>query len=173
MRVLPTQIEQLPPAPFILGVSLAGGVLQGIPGFFLEHTDGTGARVAQLVVAVGISVVWWAAAVLLWWTTVRRRQFSIWKTAWHVTLALALADVLGLALGYVSASIETHGAFVEALVHAPLSASTSGLSFIVLIRSPIRFLGAAMVIALGRRLPGSGGLVDHRPLASADPEAVA
>jgi hypothetical protein len=172
MRVLPSQIEQLAPAPFILGVSLAGGVFQGIPGFFLGNTGGTGARAAQIVVAVGISVMWWAAAALLWWAAVRRRQFSTWKSAWHVTLALALADVLGLALGYAAASIETHGAFVEALIHAPLSTSSSGLSFIVLIRSPIRFLGAALLIALGRRLPGSGGLVDHRRLASADPEAV-
>lgn len=170
MRRLLTQIEQLAPASFILVVGMAGGALRGIPPFFLPTTDGTGAHVAQFVVVALASALWWAAAILLCWTSARRRGFSTWTTAWHVTLGLALADVLGLALGYAFASIISHGAFVDALLHAPSSAALSNLG-LILIRSPVRFLGAAMLIALGRQLPGTGSPVVPRPLAATDPEA--
>ena len=153
MRGLWTKIEALATAPFILVVGSVGGVLQGIPHFFLGSSSRTDMRIVQMVAFDVISVLWWAAALLLWWVAVRRRRYSVWSTAWHVTLALVLADVLGLALGYLDASIETNGAFVEALARAPLSFSTSGL-VVVLIRCPIRFLGSALVVYLGRQLPG-------------------
>jgi hypothetical protein len=171
MRGLWTQIEELSPAPFILLVGLVGGVLQGVPHFIVGISDSTNGRIVQMVVFDLISVLWWTAALLLWWVAVRRRQFSVWSTAWHVTLALVLADVLGLALGYVDAAIRTNGAFLEALARAPLSFSTSGL-IVVLIRCPIRFLGSALVVFLGRRLPGHANPVAPRASMSTDSEAV-
>src|SRR5262249_34174662 len=89
-------------------------------------------------------------------TTVRRR-FSVWKTAWHVTLALALADGIDTLLAYALASIETKGAYVEALGRADWSAVAAPV-VILLIKSPIRFVGSAMLIALGRGLPRGGGV---------------
>lgn len=168
MRRLWTQIEELSPAPFVLLVGFVGGVLQGIPHFFLASSSSRDARIVQMVVFDVISVLWWAAALLLWWVAVRRRQFSVWSTALQVTLSLVLADVLGLALGYLDASIETNGAFLEAIARAPLSFSTSGF-VVVLIRCPVRFLGSALVVFLGRRLPG---LAVPRPSMSTDREAV-
>jgi hypothetical protein len=172
MRLRPTQLEELAPAPFIVIVGLAGGVLQGIPRFFLGNGSNAEARSAQLVVVGAFSLLWWAGAFLLWWAAVRRRRFSVWKTAWHLTLALSLAQLLDLALGLVVASIETNGAIVTALIHAPLSASSSSL-VLVLILGPIRFLGSALLVAFGRQLPERGSPTAPRPLTSTDPEAVA
>ena len=172
MRLSPTQLEELAPAPFIITVGVGGGVLQGIPHFFLGNGSSTTARPAQLAIVGVFSLLWWAGAFLLWWAAVRRRRFSIWKTAWHLTLALSLAQLLDQALGLVVASIETKGAIVEALIHAPLSASSSGL-VLVLILSPIRFLGSALLVAFGRQLPERGSPTTPRPLTSTDPEAVA
>jgi hypothetical protein len=171
MRGLWTQIEELTPAPFILLVGFVGGVLQGVPHFIVGTSTSTDARIVQMVVFDVLSVLWWAAALLLWWVAVRRQRYSVWSTAWHVTLALVLADVLGLALGYVNASIETNGAFLEALARAPVSFSTSGL-VVVLIRCPIRYLGSALVVFLGRRLPGHTNSAGPRPSMSTDPKAI-
>jgi hypothetical protein len=171
MRGLWTKIEELSSAPFILLVGLVGGVLQGVPHFFIRISDSTNGRIVQMVLFDVFSVLWWAAALLLWWVAVRRRQFSVWSTAWHLTLALVLADVLGLSLGYVDASIQTNGAFLEAFARAPLSFSTSGF-IVVLIRCPIRFLGSTLVVFLGRRLPGHANPVAPRPSMSTDPGAV-
>src|SRR5262249_5122305 len=135
MRGLWTKIEELYPIPFVLLVGFVGGVLQGVPHFIVGSSTSTDARIVQMVVFDVISVLWWAAALVLWWVAVRRRQFSVWGTAWHVTLGLVLADVLGLSLGYLQASIETNGAFLEAIARAPLSFSTSGF-VVVLIRCP-------------------------------------
>ena len=172
MRLSPTQLEELAPAPFILIVGLAGGVLEGIPRFFLGNGSSAEGRSAQLVVVGAFSLLWWAGAFLLWWAAVRRRRFSIWKTAWHLTLALSLAQLLDLSLALVVASIETKGAYVEALMHAPLSMSLSNL-LLVLILSPIRFLGSALLVAFGRQLPERGSPNTPRPLTSTDPKAVA
>ena len=165
MRGLWTKIEALAAAPFILLAGLVGGVLQGIPHFFLGSSSRTDMRIVQMVVFDVISVLWWAAALLLWWVAVRRRRYSVWGAASQVTLALVLADVLGLALGYLDASIQTNGAFVEALMRAPLSFSTSGL-VVILVRCPIRFLGSALVVYLGRQLPGHSNPVAPRPKAA-------
>ena len=171
MRCRPTQLEELAPAPFIVVVGLVGGVLQGMPRFFLGNGSSTEARSAQLVIVAAFSVLWWAGALLLWWVAVRRRRFSIWKTAWHLTLALSLAEVLDLALALAAASIQTKGAIVEALVHAPLSMSLSSLG-LVLFRSPIRFLGSALLVAFGRQLPERDNPAAPRPLSS-HPQALA
>jgi len=96
MRRLLTQMEQLAAAPFILVVGMAGGVLRGIPPFFLPSTD--------------------------------------------------------------------------ALLHSPSSAASSNLT-LLLIRSPIRFLGAVILIAIGRQLPGTGSPLTPRPLVPTDREA--
>ena len=165
MRRLWTKIEALSATPFILVVGLVGGVLQGIPHFFLGSSSRTDMRIVQMIVFDVISVLWWAAVLFLWWLAVRRRRYSVWTIAWHVTLALVLADVLGLALGYLNAAIETNGAFVEALVRAPLSFSTSGL-VVVLVRCPIRFLGTALVVYLGRNLPGQSNPVSPRSMST-------
>src|SRR5215510_1455951 len=165
MRRLWTKIEALSAAPFILLVGLVGGVLQGIPHFFLGSSSRTDMRIVQMIVFDVISVLWWAAVLFLWWLAVRRRRYSVWSTAWQVTLALVLADVLGLALGYLNAAIQTNGAFVEALARAPLSFSTSGL-VVVLVRCPIRFLGSALVVFLGRNLPGQSNPVSPRSMST-------
>jgi hypothetical protein len=76
--------------------------------------------------------LWWAAAILVGWVAVRRRRYSIWWTAWHLSLALAVADLLQMGLGFADASI--------------------------LVRSPFRFLGSAVVVAFARLLWGNDPL---------------
>lgn len=170
MRFFATQLEALAPASFIIVVGLAGGVLQGVPSFFFQSTSSV--HVAQVAALAVISVLWWAAAVLFWWIAVRRRRYSIWKTAWHVTLAWALADVLELGLDLVHTSIQTKGAFVEAVARTPLDFALTNLE-LILIRSAVRFLGAVILVALGRQLPGSDNHVAPQPSTSTNPEAIA
>jgi hypothetical protein len=103
-------------------------------------------------------MLWWTAALLLWWIAVRRRRWSLWTTAAHVTLGFALADVLTTALSMVVASIETKGMFAGAIIREPWTFASSNL-VLPLIRSPLWFLGSAMAIALGRHLSGGPRII--------------
>ena len=71
----------------------------------------------------------------------------------HVTLGLALAHLLASALGMVAASLDTNGAFAEALVRDPLAVASSAI-VLMLIQVPLWFLGSAIAVALGRKLMG-------------------
>ena len=172
MRLLSTQIEELAPLRFILAVALAAGGLDSIPTFFSGHGNSAGGRSIQLVAVAAISVLWLAAGMFLLWGAVRRRSYSVWRIAWHLTLALALGDVLAFALTFAAASIDTQGAYVTAYVHAPLSVTVPGLLAPTLLRSPIRFLGWAAAVALGRLWLGSARPFAPRSLTSRDREAV-
>ncbi len=171
MRRLSRHIECLAPAPFMLLIGAVGGVIQGIPRFFLGSAGRTGAHLGEFVLVAVASVLWWAAALLLWWIAVRRRRWSIWKTAGHVTVGLALANVLDIALATVVASIETNGVFAGAIARAPLTFASPNL-VLVLIRSPLWFLGSAMLLALGRHLAGGEHLAAPSQSQSSHPEAV-
>ena len=96
MRRITSHIERLAAPPFILLVGLVYGAIQGVPRFWLSGGVGTGLHLAQFVIVGVTSVLWWTAALLLWWISVRRRGWSLWTTAAHVTLGLALGDVLSL-----------------------------------------------------------------------------
>jgi hypothetical protein len=146
------QIEEMDAVRFILLAGLVGGALQSLPLFFVSGS--VRIPIALLLVST-FYVLWWGAAMLLWWAAVRRRRFTIWMAAVHVTLALIVAGVLELLLSAVTGSIETRGAFAQMLVRAPLSGSLVGLE-LVLVRIPFWFLGSAMLVAIGRRLPGIG-----------------
>lgn len=171
VRLLSTRFEELAPTRFVLVVGFAAGVLQGVPTLLVGNTSSTGTRSIHLVVAA-TTVLWWCAAVLLWWAAVRRRRVSVWRTAWHVMLGWALGDMLASALAFVAASIDTHGAFVSAYAHASLSATLPGLVVPTILRSPIRFLGSAMLIAFGRYLLRSAAPFAPHSLTPRDPEAV-
>lgn len=97
----------------------------------------------------GMALLYWIGAALLWWFAVRRRQHAIWLTALHVTVALFAADLFMDGLGYVAASIETHGEYAGALGHS-LPGALSGPLGIALLRSPFWFLQTVALIALGR-----------------------
>jgi hypothetical protein len=150
VRLLIVRLEELTPAQFILLVGLSAGVLQGIPT--LLFSNGSGGHSAQFPVVAGITLTCLAGAALLWLVAVRRRQFSVWRMAWHVCLGLALGNLLATALSIVAASIETNGALATAYINAPLSASLLGFFVPTLIRSPIWFFGSAVLIAIGRSL---------------------
>ena len=171
MRRLLRHIEGFAPARFILVVGAVGGVIQGIPRFFLGTTGRAGAHLGQVVLVAVASVLWSAAALLLCWIAVRRRRWSIWKTAGHVTVGLALANVLDIALAAVVASIETKGVFAGAIARAPLTFASSNL-VLVLIRSPLWFLGSAMLVALGRHLARGQHRAAPSPSQSSHPEGV-
>lgn len=151
MRRIAAQIEGLAAMPFVLFVGLGGGALQSVPRFFVSGTDGPRPQLAQLLAISVTAVLWCAAAAFLWWIAVRRRQWSLWATATHVTLGLLVADLLSSGLAMVAASIDTNGAFAEALVREPLTVASSNL-VLALIRSPFWFVGSAIAIALGRYL---------------------
>lgn len=169
MRRLSRQIEAWAPARFVLLIGAAGGIIQGIPRFFVRGTGGTGAHFGQFVLIGLASVMWCAAALLLSWIAIRRRRWSIWKTATHVTVGLALASVVDMALGAVVASIETRGVFAEALARAPVTFASSNLG-LILLRSPLWFLISATVILLGRHLTGGEHDTVSSPSQSSHPE---
>jgi hypothetical protein len=163
VRRISAQIEGLAPTRFILLIGLVGAILQGVPRFFLRATGGTRPPLLPFIVVGLTAVLSWTAALLLWWIAVRRRRWSLWATAAHLTLGLALADLLTNALGMVIASIETHGAFAAAIIRQPWTAISSNL-LATLIRGPLWFLGSVVTVALGRHL--SGGLPPGAPSAS-------
>jgi len=173
VRTLLTQIEELESLAFVFLVAAIGGVLKGVPALFLGNSSLPGVPVVALfLVGTVVSLFWLAASILLWWIAIRRRRYSIWQVGFQLMLAWALADVLQMALLLVAGSFATKGAIVEIILHAPLSQSSTSL-LLVLIQSPIRFLGAAGLVAFGRFL-----LTNHDPVAphllmATDPEAVA
>lgn len=171
MRRLAAHMEGLAAAPFILLVGLIGGALQGMPRFFLGTTGTTDSHFAPFVVVGVASVLWWTAALFLWWIAVRRRRWSLWATATHVTLGFAVADVLASALGMVVASIDTNGAYAEALVREPLTVVSSNL-VLTLIRSPLWFLGSVIAVAVGRHLSGGQQTGAPSPSAVTPPDTV-
>jgi hypothetical protein len=171
MRRLATHIEGLSPARFVLVIGTAGGVLQGIPRFFLGSAASTGAHVGQFVLVVVTSVLWWMAAAIVWWIAVRRRRYSVWITAAHLTIGLALANVLDMALAAVVASIETKGRYAELVFHALGTFASSNL-LLILVRSVSWFLGSAMLVGLGRHLAGGERLTTPTPPPSSHPEAL-
>lgn len=73
---------------------------------------------------------------------------------------LVMADMLTAALAMVVASIDTHGAFAASIAGQPLTVILSNLT-IILLRSPLWFVGSALAIALGRHLS-----VGERPLSA-------
>lgn len=171
MRQIATHIEGLAAAPFMLLVGLIGGALQGIPHLMLGGTGGAGPRVTQIVVIGVGTVLWWTAALLLWWIAVRRRRWSLWMTATHLTLGLALAYLLKTALGMVAASIDTHGRFAEALIRDPLAIAIPNL-VLTIIQIPLWFFGAVTAVALGRHLTGGRQVVAASRSTATPPEAV-
>ena len=148
MRAILTRPEEIGSLRFILLVGLAAGLLPAIPRFLFANTTVSG---APLVVAFIINLVWWAGAFLVLWIAIRRRQSSIWRVACDLTLALALGDVLELGLSLVVSSIQTKGAIVEPFARTGVDVALTNLE-LILIRSPIRFMASAMLIALGRYL---------------------
>jgi hypothetical protein len=153
MRRIAAQVEALSAVRFVLLVGLVGGALQGMPRFLLSGTAAPGAHLAGLLV-VGVSAVFsLTAAAFLWWIAVRRRRWSLWTTAAHVTLGLALADVLASALGMVAGSIDTNGRLAQLIARDPWNFASSSL-VLPLMRSPLWFFGAATTVALGRHLSG-------------------
>jgi hypothetical protein len=144
-----SQLEALDSAPFILVTGAIGGAVRGIPAFFLSNANVAGARWAQLIVALVLSLLSWTGAALLWWIAVRRRRFSIWWTACHVTLALAVADLLVTALSFVRASIETKGEIIFDLGSALPTVFVSNLG-VTGIRSAFWLIEALVLVALGR-----------------------
>lgn len=143
-----TGIEDLSPGRFILLVGVLGAVLRSYPGFYLEHAS------ARTILV--LAVVTDAAAVALWWVAVRRRRFPVWKTALHVMLALDLADALGFLLTIAMLSLNVRGHLVNTIAHEPLLTFLGGFATPYVVFSAIRFVGAAVLVAIGRRLPGSG-----------------
>jgi hypothetical protein len=150
MPVLLAQIEALSPAQFILLIGLIAGVLRSVPVFLQTgNVNIAVAHFSQIVVALALSLLWWIGAALVWWFAVRRRRYPIWLTALHVTLGVAVADVLASVLAMVAGSIETHGAILAELGKAPLMAVLSPLE-LTLLRSLYWFVEAIALIALGR-----------------------
>jgi len=164
MRRIATQIEALEAAPFILLLGLVGGALQGIPHFLFDGVCAPGPRLAVLLVGGISAVLWWTAALFLWWIAVRRRRWSLWTTAAHVTLGLALADVLTSALGMVAASIDTNGRLAELIARDLWNVAEANL-VLPLLRSPLWFFGAVVAVALGRHLSGGQQAIVTSPSA--------
>jgi hypothetical protein len=145
------ELEKIAAVPFILFAGLVGGGLQSLGEF---ARNGTGALVAFFIVI--------GAAVVLWWASVRRRRYSVWRAAFHLTVAMALSQVISFAL-VVPRTAHAEGVQIDWLN------AIEQVLWVQLALSPIRFIGAALLVALGRLLPGSGrGEVGRRAAASAE-----
>ena len=141
------RLEQLAPAQFIGLVAVIAGALFGMPQVFIESSNGD-RRLWPIV--VGFRLLMWAAAGLLWWIGMRRQQFSAWRIAWHITIALALADLIAFAMAFMAANNQTDGGYADAYFRAPLGTTLPGLLVPTLLRTPVRLVGSALVIGLGR-----------------------
>lgn len=138
MRAAIRRIERLAPAPFVLILGTGGGLIQSLIGL----TQPRGAA------AIGAGLLTFTAAAIVWWLGVRRRRYSVWSIALQLTAAIALADLIGLAIVML--------VFVSDMRHVPwrdaaVSAGTAQLGL-----SLIQFPVALALIAAGRFLPGIG-----------------
>ncbi|HEY9225633.1 MAG TPA: hypothetical protein VIP11_03230 [Gemmatimonadaceae bacterium] len=139
MRLVPTSIEALAPRSFVLLVGALLGLLRSLPAFLAVHASVSSAQYAQLVLGV--------AVITFWWTAVRRRQYSVWNTAWQVMFALDGAAILSVVLTRPIA---------ETLMPTPWPTFFATVAGLLLIVSPFALPVAAAVVALGRLLPGTG-----------------
>ena len=149
MRRLAAQIEELSAVRFIVVIGLVGGAVQGVPRFFL--TSSRGLALLPFVLIGLTAVLLWTAALVMWWVAVRRRRWSLLATATHITLGLAIADLLTDALSLVISSIESQGVIATALMQQPWTFISSNL-LVTAIRCPVWFVAAAVTVAIGRHL---------------------
>ncbi|HEY9225904.1 MAG TPA: hypothetical protein VIP11_04610 [Gemmatimonadaceae bacterium] len=164
MPLLLAQIERLASARFILLIAAISGTVQAVPVFLHARSlNFATARLGQLALITSINLVWWIGAALLWWFAVRRRQHPIWLTALHVTLGLAVGDILMNSLGFVASSIQTRGEFAIAFGRA-LPNALSGPVGIALLRSPFWFVQAVALIAVGRLVLHMDALIVPSPV---------
>jgi hypothetical protein len=163
VRAILARVESLPAMSFILVVAAIAGVLRSVPGYLVRDNRGG---------ALFTVIITYTAAMLLWWVAVRRRQFSVWRLAWHLVVALALADMLGFAVSMAMFSIDTRGDAAQHLMQTPLTTFLGAFVPPILVFGLVRFIGAALLLGLGRRLPGSGRLLDRATPATTHREAV-
>ena len=144
-RLMARRVERRTARRFAELVALVGGVLVGAPQV-LSGVFGNG----RTAVMLALLLVQWIFAALLWWVATRRRKFTVLQTAGHITLGLAFGDLIGFAIAFVAASIQTNWEFADSYVHAGWSVILPALFLPTLIRTPLRFGGWALLIALGR-----------------------
>ena len=172
MPRLLAQIEGLAVAPFILLVAAVAGTVQALPLFLYSGSINlASARLADVVLVTGLSLLSWTGAALLWWFAVRRQRYAIWLSALHVTVALAVADLLMSALGFVASSIATRGEFAIAIARA-LPNALWGMVGGALLRSPFWFVQAAVLIAVGRLVLHMDTLMVPPPVSATDRDPV-
>lgn len=144
-------VERLPSVPFVLMAGTIGGVLLSVTGS--GTTTGVGTLAALLATV--------AAVVTLWWVTVRRRQHNAWSAGFHIACVIALAQLIALALIITGAVAPTEHLQWQDVVSKALIPQ--------LVLTPLRFGGAVLLIAVGRRLPGSGrGTLPGMPASSSE-----
>ena len=163
VRLIAAQLESLPAPHFVVLIAAIGGVLRSVPGYLVGRTTAGGLIAVSLISA---------ATILLWWVAIRRRQCSVWRVAWHVVLALALADLLAFGITLALVSIDTQGRIARDLAQTPLSTLLGAFLPPIPILGAVRFVIATLLIGVGRRLPGSGKLLDRHSLAATHPGAV-
>lgn len=138
MRLSIRELETVSPVSFVLFAGAVGGVLQGLAEFV--HNTSIG--------AIGAALVLGAAAIVLWWLGVRRRQHGVWSAACQIALAMALAELVALA--FVIPRL------VPANLHLTWRDVTTTAVLTQAALTPIRFVVAAVAVALGRQLRASG-----------------
>jgi hypothetical protein len=144
MRAFMAQIEQMPVSRFVVVVALIGGILSGAPQILV------GISSSDHSAQIGLAGIRIAGLLALGFIAAQRRQSSIWQSAWHVTLGLALGDLVGFAVAFNAASIQSDGEYASAYFQAPLLVTLPGLIVPTLLNTPARMLSAAGVVALVR-----------------------
>ncbi len=138
MRLSLRELDKLPAAAFVLFAGSVGGVLLGSSEF--APNTGPGA-----VAAFAIRIT---AGVAVCWLGVRRRQHAVLSTALQLTLIVGLAQMIAFALSVPRA--------VPADVHLEWRDVAQTELFTQLVLSPIRFVEAAVLVAIGRARPRGG-----------------
>jgi peptidoglycan/LPS O-acetylase OafA/YrhL len=114
------EIQQLDASRFVFVV--AGGylLLMSIALPFIHLGDDPRYRFLLLVLIGILGCAQIVLGALLWIVAVRRRQYSVLRTASHVTLGIAIAIILGFLLKMTMDSLGTNGRLMRALVVNPI-----------------------------------------------------
>lgn len=163
-REVAEQLARLGGTRFVFLIALVAGIIRSIPGFLFPGNQLPGGPLTVLLFGA-FALLWWVGALILWWVAVRRAS-SIWIVAAQVTIGLFIGELLGSALGMVSASIEGGGEVAVAVGRHLWMIIWSNLG-LALIRAPLIFVGSLLALKVGRSL--SEGGQDH-PAAPAAPE---
>jgi hypothetical protein len=139
VNIVPAAIEKLEPVPFVLLGGAVYAVLEAISSSAVAQRS----VASQLVLMILLDL----AMVFFLWAGVRRRRFSVWWSAWQLTLAWDLGNAWSSLIVLQMFDVRLKMSWLDFV---------ENLLSVILALSVFRFVEAAAAVAIGRLLPGSG-----------------